>query len=198
MGEYIIFNSMYMKTCRLPIILATVILLLQSCQTEPVTINRYDLVNRHRVVISQADSLNSLTVGNGDFAFTVDITGLQSFPEYHISGIPLGTFSNWCWHSDLNPEGFQHTQTVKEFRVGDRNVAYYHDYGREKDSPRARASGYLRQNPHRMNMGLVGLKILDENGRRVGPDAIENPRQVLTCGEARSPAISRSKGSRFP
>ncbi|HEY1022471.1 MAG TPA: hypothetical protein VGE06_09150, partial [Flavisolibacter sp.] len=43
-------------------------------------INRKALVTRHNVVVTKADSLTSLTVGNGKFAFTVDVTGLQSFP----------------------------------------------------------------------------------------------------------------------
>ncbi|MFT5884110.1 MAG: hypothetical protein ACI9IP_000565 [Arcticibacterium sp.] len=45
-------------------------------------IDRRKVVDRHMVHISQADSLNSLTVGNGRFAMTVDVTGLQSFPDF--------------------------------------------------------------------------------------------------------------------
>jgi len=62
-------------------------------------INRMALVQRHNVVVTSADSLSSLTVGNGKFAFTVDITGLQSFPDNYARGIPLGTQSEWGWHS---------------------------------------------------------------------------------------------------
>ena len=46
-------------------------------------IDRKALVTRHNVTVTKADSLSSLTVGNGKFAFTVDATGLQTFPlEY--------------------------------------------------------------------------------------------------------------------
>jgi hypothetical protein len=66
-------------------------MLIFSCGKSPHPhINRYDLVNRHNVKNTSIDSLASLTVGNGDFAFTVDITGLQSFPSYYKNGIPLG------------------------------------------------------------------------------------------------------------
>ena len=175
-----------MKT---PLVTLLGLLLLQACQDIPSgSIDRFELVNRHRILVSRADSLNALTVGNGDFAFTVDITGLQSFPEYHVSGIPLGTFSNWCWHSDPNPEAYEHAQTLKYFQVGPRKVGYYHDYGREGDTERAKASAFLRQNPHRMNMGLIGLKILSDQGERMRVSDIENPLQELDLwtGEIRS------------
>ena len=160
------------------------LLVLYSCNNETKTpIDRYDLVNRHNVHITTVDSLNSLTVGNGDFAFTVDITGLQSFPEYYVTGIPLGTFSSWCWHSYPNTEGYNHDQVLKYFRVGNREVGYYHDYGREKVTERAKASSYLRANPHLMNMGMIGLKLIDENGNRLTHNDIQNPDQLLNLWE---------------
>src|SRR5690349_9411449 len=60
-------------------------------------INRYELVHRNNPHIAKADPLSSLTVGNGQFAFTVDVTGLQSFPAYYEKGVPLGTQSEWGW-----------------------------------------------------------------------------------------------------
>ncbi len=43
------------------------------------TIDREQLVRRHTVRITKSDALESLTVGNGQFAFTADVTGLQKF-----------------------------------------------------------------------------------------------------------------------
>ncbi|MHC4646991.1 MAG: hypothetical protein ACYTBJ_15960, partial [Planctomycetota bacterium] len=43
-------------------------------------IDRYALVSRHNPVIRKPDPLSPLSVGNGEFAFTADITGLQTFP----------------------------------------------------------------------------------------------------------------------
>ncbi|WP_018503448.1 hypothetical protein [Parafrankia discariae] len=31
----------------------------------------------------RADGAAAITVGNGDFAFTADITGMQTFPAFH-------------------------------------------------------------------------------------------------------------------
>jgi hypothetical protein len=139
-------------------------LITASCgKPEHSCIDRFALVNRHHVVESTIDSLNSLTVGNGDFAFTADITGLQSFPEYYLNGIPLGTLSNWGWHSYPNAGEYKHEQVVRKFDVSGREVGYYHDFSKEQSTERAKASDWLRENPHRMNLGMIGLKIYDEN-----------------------------------
>ena len=37
-------------------------------------------------------------VGNGKFAFGMDITGLQTF-------VPFNTLSDWSWHSSPSPKG---------------------------------------------------------------------------------------------
>ena len=49
-------------------------------------IDRHALVIRHNVVVTQPDPLTPLSVGNGEFAFTADITGLQTFPRVHEGG----------------------------------------------------------------------------------------------------------------
>ena len=70
-------------------------------------INRQQLVERHTITNIKVDSLESLSVGNGRFAFTVDATGLQSFPNAYAKGVPLGTQSEWGWHSFPNVKQYQ-------------------------------------------------------------------------------------------
>ena len=54
--------------------------------------------SRHNPVVGSFDPRACLSVGNGEFAFTADATGLQTFPElYNV--IPLCTQSQWGWHS---------------------------------------------------------------------------------------------------
>ena len=60
-------------------------------------IDREALVERNSPVVTAFDSLASLSVGNGEFAYTVDITGLQTFPDNYKKGVPLGTQSQWGW-----------------------------------------------------------------------------------------------------
>jgi threonine dehydrogenase-like Zn-dependent dehydrogenase len=74
-------------------------------EASPRRVDRQALVTRHNVVLHQFDADNPLTVGNGGFAFTVDATGLQTFPEAFEHTIPLGTLSDWGWHTISNPNG---------------------------------------------------------------------------------------------
>jgi len=41
------------------------------------------VVRRHTVEVTRADPAAVSTVGNGDFAFTADITGMQTFTAFH-------------------------------------------------------------------------------------------------------------------
>src|SRR5258708_964378 len=78
---------------------ALILLLLTAAGTKKDTgIDRKALVLRHTITIKRADNLSSLSLGNGGFAFTADITGLQTFPQYYEQGVPLGTESYWGWH----------------------------------------------------------------------------------------------------
>ena len=61
------------------LLMAAALLGLVSCSAEK--INRVALLERNNPHITQIDTLASLTVGNGGFAVTVDVTGLQTFPE---------------------------------------------------------------------------------------------------------------------
>src|ERR1041385_8605625 len=58
-------------------------------------IDRHALVTRHDPVLHQFDAANPLSVGNGQFAFTVDATGLQTFADAFTNTTPLGTLSQW-------------------------------------------------------------------------------------------------------
>src|SRR6187455_1794257 len=82
--------------------LASLAILLSSCgenQNSNSKIDRFALVTRHNVVLNNVDTLGSLSVGNGEFAFTVDVSGLQTFPTEYENGIALGTQSQWAWLS---------------------------------------------------------------------------------------------------
>ena len=62
--------------------------------------NRFEIVSRHNPKVTQFDKYSPLTVGNGEFAFTADATGLQTFPELYEAGTPLCTQSQWGWHTN--------------------------------------------------------------------------------------------------
>ena len=82
--------------------LAALAVLAVSCGG--VKIDRFALVERNNPHITSIDTLASLSVGNGRFAFTADVTGLQTFQTLYSKGVPLGTQSQWGWHSFDNPQ----------------------------------------------------------------------------------------------
>ena len=84
------------------------------------SINRKALVERHIVVLNKVDTLGSLSVGNGRFAYTCDMTGMQSFPDVYARGVPLGTQSDWGWHSFPNVENLQSETALKSFPLDGR------------------------------------------------------------------------------
>ena len=69
-------------------------------------IDRQALVARHEMVVREFDARSPLQVGNGEFAFNVDATGLQTF-------VPFNTLSHWGWHSGPLPNG----QRIEDFSV---------------------------------------------------------------------------------
>ena len=65
--------------------LTTILLLIAATLTATAgdkPIDRKALVSRNNPVVTSVDTLASLSVGNGGFAFTTDVTGLQTFPEH--------------------------------------------------------------------------------------------------------------------
>ena len=122
------------------------------------SIDRKPIVERNNPHTETVDTLASLTVGNGRFALTVDATGMQSFPEYYRGGIPLGTFSEWGWHSMPNPEGYRAADALEERDFGRGHKELYAVQpkapGRQHD-----AAEWLRANPQRMHLGCIGFYI---------------------------------------
>lgn len=123
-------------------------------------INREALVSRNNPHITEFDSLSSLSVGNGEFAMTVDATGLQTFPEVYSAGVPLGTQSQWGWHSFANPEHYKFEETLKNYDFGHGQMESYPIRKGEKGR-RENAENWFRANPHRLHLGIVGLELED-------------------------------------
>jgi len=144
-----------------------------SCNTHNRKIDRKALVMRNNPIIDSVDSLSSLSVGNGGFAYTVDITGLQTFPDKYKKGVPQGTQSQWGWHSFANDKNFRFEETLKEYNFGrERKELYsvqFDEPGRQHE-----AANWFRINPHRLHLGIVGLELPGAK-----PEDVKNIRQML-------------------
>ena len=132
-------------------------ILLMQCGTNAQRINRKALVQRHAVHVDAMDSLASLTVGNGSFAYTVDATGMQTFPDHYANGVPLGTQSDWGWHSFPNLENNVLSSSQKQYALDGRQVSY--TVQTKGDQQSEKASEYFRVNPHRLQLGNIGLDV---------------------------------------
>jgi len=141
------------------------------------TINRQAVVRRHTIHINKADSLSSLSVGNGKFAFTVDVTGLQSFPAFYKGGVPLGTQSEWGWHSFPNTGNYKFEETLRTYELEGRKIPYTVQI--KEPEHNKKAVEYFRVNPHRLQLGNIGLEIIKKNGQPATINDIENIDQQL-------------------
>lgn len=140
-------------------------------------IDRKALVERHTVKIEKADSLSSLSVGNGEFAMTVDVTGLQSFPDFYAKGVPLGTQSEWGWDSFKDTVGYKQEESLKAYNQYGRQVTYAVQNSITERNKNA--SNWFRQNLHRLQLGNLGFEFYDENGKVLSISDVKNIHQEL-------------------
>ncbi len=152
------------------ILLQTILIFIISlncvARSDQSKIDRKAVVDRHRIITSATNPKSPAQVGNGEFAFGVDITGLQTF-------VPFNTLSQWSWHSFPLPEGKQ----IKDFKGVTLNT-----HGRSvryniPNSEQPELSGWLSENPHRFNLGRIGLVLLKSDGTRATEADLKNTRQ---------------------
>ena len=141
-------------------------------------IDRQSLVTRHAVQITKPDPLSPLSLGNGEFAFTADVTGLQTFPDFHEAGIPLCTQSQWGWHSAPNPNGHRLEDSLRDFTTFKGKRVSYPYEPRDVDSL-SPALQWLIQNPHRLNLAQVGLVLKKKSGDLATPEDLTGIEQTL-------------------
>jgi len=139
-----------------------------ACQPAKKTekIDRLALVTRNNITVEQPDTLASLSVGNGNFAFTADITGLQTFYKEYERGVTLGTQSNWGWHTFPNKENYNVMQSATYYDYRGRKVPYLSQDA--KSGKEADATNYFRENPQRLKLGVI--RLLHEKSRRLGSE----------------------------
>jgi hypothetical protein len=158
-------------------------LLLAACLVVPAMmacagpIDRHALVTRHDVVLTNFDSRNPLSIGNGGFAFTVDATGLQTFPGAFTHTTPLGTLSDWGWHSFPNPNDWSIEKFhFKEFPDLHGRLVPYDDVPHNQMTPEIR---WLRGNPHRLDLGQIGFVLQNADGSPARTNDLKDINQEL-------------------
>jgi hypothetical protein len=126
-------------------------------------------------VLTALDPTSPLSVGNGEFAFTADVTGLQTFAEAYDKDpkhTPLCTMSQWGWHTSAKPADLPPLE-LTQYDAHGRSVGYA--TGR---NPKQTVE-YLRTNPHRLHLGRIGFSIHTREGRIARADDLRDVRQEL-------------------
>jgi len=138
-------------------------------------IDRHRLVTRHNPTLYQPDPTSPLTVGNGGFAFTADVTGFQSLYAQYASVTPLCTLAYWGWHSFADTHSHDEI-ALTEYDFNGRKVRY----AVEKKAGNETVYDWLRQNPHRLNLARIAL---DLDGRPIEPGHLTEIEQYLNLWE---------------
>ncbi|MDP3949453.1 hypothetical protein [Microbacterium sp.] len=158
-------------------------------------IDRRAVVARHRIRHTEIDAEAPLSVGNGEFCFTADATGLQTFADWHSraaaradgrSATPLGTQSQWAFHWAPNPADVTLEDTMEQFERPDgTTVAHPTAYDWRLTEAEARelqpAGYYYWVNPQRLHLGRLAFRITDpKSGQIVGdPAQLSDTEQTL-------------------
>jgi hypothetical protein len=119
-------------------------------------IDRHALVTRHNPHLTAIDPWAPLSVGNGEFCFTADVTGLQTFTDYyHAHGIITETQARWSWHSNPNPNGYKLADANRPFTSYGKTLGY-------PTNDKGAAGQWLRENPQGMPLPQLALVRLGE------------------------------------
>lgn len=151
-------------------------------------INRCQVVRSFNPHRNASSKTTPLQVGNGNFAFGVDVTGLQTFS-------PFATMSTWGWHNFSLPTTPCQTSIDGKYlrRFKNRellaNIGYMADFtgldwwthGRlvnynQPNPAQSEISNWLIQNPQRVNLGTIGFSF---NGADVTEELLESKSQTL-------------------
>lgn len=138
------------------------------CENLSSKIDRKTVVDRHKVISTTNNPKSPAQVGNGNFAFGVDITGLQTFT-------PFNTMAQWSWHSFPIPVGTDPSEFKGVLQdTHGRMVSY------DMPNPeQLELSSWLEANPHRFNLGRIGLRIQKADGSEATLSDLENTRQEI-------------------
>ncbi|MFE4196356.1 hypothetical protein ACFRJ9_10865 [Paenarthrobacter sp. NPDC056912] len=154
-------------------------------------IDRQALVQRHNVRQQELDPRSPVSVGNGEFAFTMDLTGLQTLPDSYPVGardeLPpgtlLGTQAQWGWHSVPSPHPYELSGSTVLYDSPRGPVPYVDMVGEivnDRETDTSRAETWLRANSHRLDLGRLGFRWIEDGIERSVTEAdVTGARQTL-------------------
>lgn len=167
----------------------------EKAQTEKAVIDRQAVVTRHNIRITAPDPQHVLTVGNGDFAYTADITGMQTFTDHHDArsamtrgevAVNTATMSSWGWHEMPNPNGYVLNDAMSRYETTRGPVSYPDRYDMEQAmrgnlTDENKPGAWLHANPQRIDLGRIGLQLRStpDSGPETDPGVLKDIEQEL-------------------
>jgi protein-glucosylgalactosylhydroxylysine glucosidase len=118
----VVFDSDTMKKNAICVWFSILIISL-SCGRKISEPDRYEIVNRNNIRNFAFDRETVLSVGNGEFSFGVDITGLQTFPEHYVRRNALKAVAAWnCYLSENSVDCNLGTIGLQVFKENGREI----------------------------------------------------------------------------
>ncbi|KAI5884822.1 uncharacterized protein SCHCODRAFT_02645530 [Schizophyllum commune H4-8] len=142
-----------MQACARMLLLFAICLLTATVCYAP--IDRRSIVSRYNPVRNVSSTSTPVQVGNGNFAFGMDVTGLQTFQ-------PFAILSSWGWKNDSLPDGTTEADVERYHGASwlDHGRPVEYDFGGEPTA----IEQWLIANPNRVNLGRIGLAFFDDAG----------------------------------
>jgi hypothetical protein len=149
--------------------------LTKSSNLRSTHIDRERLISRHNPHLLKLDPLSPFSIGNGEFAFTADVTGLQTLSGEYENSMPLCTMAQWGWHTqpaaaNLNSGGLRPV----EYDTHGRKVGYHTSATGQEE-----LFNWLRENPHRLHLGRVALCLIEGEKKELDASEITDTNQQL-------------------
>ena len=133
------------------------------------TIDRKAVVTRHNLILKNPQFAGPTQVGNGEFAYGFDITGMQTFNDQFT------TMSDWGWHSTKLPKGLTPTDFKQTAVITHGRLVNY-----PLPNPnQPKLTEWLVRNPHKFNLGKIGLWLKKSDGSAAKMNDLQNTIQYF-------------------
>ena len=158
-------------------------------------IDRRAVVARHNVRLGLPIDEDGVTpLGNGAFAFNVDLTGLQSLNSSYRS-FDLNTLADWAWHTSFAGADALRTYNLTAYNVSTASGARVVRYPTGGNASAA-AGSWLHGNPHKLPLAQVALAWQSTGGGELlAPADIVNASQTLDAWTGMVASASTLRGA---
>jgi hypothetical protein len=103
--------------------------------------------------------------------------------------------SDWGWHTFENTNNLQPSESEKSFDFGHGHPEVYAvEFKKNEDGRHKQATEYFRVNPHRLNLGTIGLSLKDAKGQQIPLTSLKQPKQSLLLWDGEIESSFRADG----